>query len=104
MPTLPKPGKKGNTHTDPLAPIRPDTCPACRRAVLWVRGIRGPIALETCAAGTGDYGIQVGLLGVEPHAVQVAGGTNYRAHRCPKAALKTSLSFTAGAPTGKRRP
>lgn len=101
MSTLPKPGKKGNTHT---APLRPDTCPACRRAVLWVRGIRGPIALETCAAGAGDYGIQVGLLGMEPHAVQVTGGTSYRAHRCPRAAHKTSLAFTAGAPSGKRRP
>jgi hypothetical protein len=75
--------------------------------VLWVgkgSGSLGPIALETCAPGAGDVGIQVGLLGVEPHAVQVAGGTSYRAHRCPKAAHKTSLSFTGGAPSGKRRP
>lgn len=104
MNTLPKPEKNRNTHTGLL---RPDTCPACRRAVLWVRrdfGSGGPIALDTCAPGAGDMGIQIGLLGVEPTAVRVTGGAAYREHRCPKASSKTSLSFTAGAPSGKRRP
>ena len=103
MSTLPKPGKKGNTYT---APLRPETCSACRRAVLWVRmeGRAGIVALDTCARGAGDVGIQVGILGVEPMAVKVAGGAGFREHRCPRAAHKTGLSFTAGAPTGKRRP
>jgi hypothetical protein len=85
--------------------LRPETCAECRRAVLWVKweGRPGLVALDTCRAGAGDVGIQVGLLGVEPRAVRVAGGASYREHRCPKAAKKTGLSFTGGAPAGKRR-
>lgn len=107
MTRLPKHRNESNTHT---APLRPETCPLCRRAVLWVRdgvkiaGTGGTVALETCARGAGDVGIQVGLLGVEPTAVRIAGGAGYRVHRCPKAATRTALSFTGGAPAGKRRP
>lgn len=98
---LPKPEKKRNTD---IPPLRPETCAACRRAVLWVRfdGHAGFVALDTTAPGAGDLGIQVGILGVEPSAVKVAAG-GFRQHRCPKASSKSALSYTGGAPTGKRR-
>jgi hypothetical protein len=72
--------------------------------VLWVKweGRPGLVALDTCARFAGDVGIQVGLLGVEPRAVRVAGGASYREHICPKGHRRSGLSFTGAAPTKKR--
>lgn len=70
-------------------PIRPDTCPMCRRAVIWGRIEQGGgrvtlVPIETCAEGRGNVALSPGMFAAPGELLfvsVVSNGTRYRMHR-----------------------
>lgn len=91
-------------------PFRPNTCPDCRRSVIWAK--LGPrfVAIETCADGAGDLALVQPLFsppGEMMEAQPVGNGTRYRQHRghCPKGGGPSPAggAFSGGSFTRKKR-
>lgn len=73
---------------DSAPTFHPNTCPTCRRAVIWAKFRSTLIPVETCADGAGNIGLSTGLFAApneSPTAEIVATATRYREHRahCP---------------------
>jgi len=103
---------RGKPHNGRRRKPRPNTCPYCRRPVIWAR-VKGPrrggkrfhvpFPIERCAPGTGNYALSVGFFfqeGVAQLAELVAIGTSYRSHRdnCPALPAKTKTPAPPAAP------
>ncbi len=64
--------------------FRPNTCPACRRTVIWARLGSKLIPVETCKPGAGNIGLSWGLFAKpneSPTAELLTTRSRYRSHR-----------------------
>ena len=100
-------------------PSRPNTCPSCRRSVIWARFESRPgratiIPVETCAEGQGDLSL-VAPMFAEPGGLMEAQSvtnlrTRYRNHRdhckatAPARAAGLGGPFTSAGFKRKERP